>query len=366
MTQMAELSEALLAWFKDHQRTLPWRSDPTPYKVWISEIMLQQTQVATVVPYFERWIDAFPDVDALARAPIEEVLTLWSGLGYYRRAHSLHAAAQAIARDHAGRLPDTLDGLLGLPGVGRYTAGAIASIAFELPAPIVDGNVIRVLCRLFAIDEDPRATPTQRRLWALAESLIPPDRARDFNQSLMELGALVCTPRAPACASCPLADRCRALALDRVDALPRPPQRKPRRLMAVAAALVVDPEADRCLLLQRPEGGLFGGLFEFPTVELVDPVDEASRRVALDDHLRALGLSVDLGQARPSLTHTLTHILLTCHPFEARLIGSPPASLPQPFRWVAPDDLDAQPLSSATRKLIAAALRPPDQGDLWR
>lgn len=351
----AAVAQALLAWYRVHQRSLPWRQTPTPYRVWISEIMLQQTQVATVIPYFERWMARFPDVRALASAPTEDVLALWSGLGYYRRAHLLHKAARQLVAHHDGQLPTSVEGLLTLSGVGRYTAGAIASIAFNQQAPIVDGNVIRVLCRIFGIDGDPRGGPNQKRLWALAEALIPQGQARDFNQSMMELGALVCAPRNPRCQTCPAASWCVALTEDRVAQLPQPPKRKKRRRMVLAVALLRDPQSERYLLLQRPDEGLFAGLWELPSSELAAlprvTDGDAPYREALASKLEAMAVSATIGASLGRHEHVLTHIKMIVHPMVATLDASAPPLGPA-ARWVSPEALSSMPLSALTRGLV--------------
>ena len=359
---MQPLTDDLLRWYRRERRAMPWRSDPTPYKVWISEIMLQQTQVATVVPYFERWIEAFPDALSLSQAPIDDVLAKWSGLGYYRRAHLIHRAAGLLVEKHGGQLPRDLEALLAMPGVGRYTAGAIASIAFNLPAPILDGNVMRVLSRVFIVEGNPRKGQANARLWDLAQGLIPDGEARDFNQSLMELGALVCSPRKPDCQGCPISDHCRAFAEDRVAALPELPKRKKKRPMFVATALLSDGPAGQYLLVKRPSEGLFGGLFETPGVVLdgLPAPGEARRRLA--EHLSSLGIEATLDGKLEPVDHTLTHIQMKIQPFTARLDSARPR-LGAGARWVRVDELDDQPLSSATRKVIAR-LRAAAQGSL--
>ncbi|MCS7300931.1 MAG: A/G-specific adenine glycosylase, partial [Fimbriimonadales bacterium] len=206
---VSELRRALLRWFEAHKRPTPWRDNPDPYRVWVSEVMLQQTQTATVIPYFERFIARFPDVQALADAPLEEVLRYWEGLGYYARARNLHKAARMIVQN-GGRLPATADRLRELPGIGAYTAGAIASIAFGQPTPVVDGNVIRVLARLLWLKGDLKAAPAQKQLWRISEQLIDPQRPGDFNQAIMELGSTVCTPTQPRCSECPVSHLCAA------------------------------------------------------------------------------------------------------------------------------------------------------------
>src|SRR5829696_9017185 len=215
-----KLRRSLLAWFKRHKRDLPWRASRDPYRVWLSEIMLQQTQVVTVVPYFDRIIAAFPNVEALAAADEADVLRLWEGLGYYRRARQLHAAARAIVGEHGGVFPDDPEAVRTLPGVGRYIAGAILSFAFDRPAPIVEANTQRVLARWLAWRDDLKTPASVARLWQAAAALVPPEGAGRFNQAFMELGATVCTPRAPLCLICPVAAECRARALGLQDALP--------------------------------------------------------------------------------------------------------------------------------------------------
>ncbi|MBX7251062.1 MAG: A/G-specific adenine glycosylase, partial [Candidatus Promineofilum sp.] len=216
----AEEEGPLLSWWDANRADLPWRRTQDPYAIWIAEVMLQQTQIAAVVPYYERWLARFPTVAALAAAPLDDVLKQWEGLGYYSRARHLHAAAQRIVADHGGRLPDTLEELLRLPGVGRYTAGAVASIAYGVRAPVLDGNVIRVLSRLFDVAEDVTRPETRARLWALAEALVPAERPGDYNQALMELGQVICVPQRPRCLLCPLRDDC--LARQRGTQLERP------------------------------------------------------------------------------------------------------------------------------------------------
>ena len=214
------IQQALLRWFRENARDLPWRKNRTPYAVWVSEIMLQQTQVATVIDYFNRFMKRFPTVEKLARARQDTVLKMWEGLGYYTRGRNLHKAAKLITSDYSGQLPDTVDQLQKIPGIGRYTAGAIASIAFNRPAPILDGNVIRVLCRLFCIDGNPMDTPVKNQLWDLADTLVHTKHPGDFNEAMMELGATVCTPQNPSCLLCPLKNHCQAMKTGRQHELP--------------------------------------------------------------------------------------------------------------------------------------------------
>lgn len=257
------LRRSLLAWYARARRDLPWRTSPNPYRVWVSEIMLQQTTVKTVVPRYRSFLRLFPTLRSLARAPLDRVLAAWSGLGYYSRARNLHAAAARVVRDHAGRFPRDLHAALRLPGVGRYTAAAILSIAHGLPLAVLDGNVARVLARLGALRGDPRSTRTRNRLQALADDLLDPRAPGDFNQAMMELGALVCTPTAPRCPGCPLARWCRALERGLTVRLPETATRPTARPETLVVALIE--RNGRVLLRQRPaDVGLMPGLWEMP------------------------------------------------------------------------------------------------------
>ncbi|MBX7101901.1 MAG: A/G-specific adenine glycosylase, partial [Myxococcaceae bacterium] len=256
----------LLRWFDRHRRDLPWRRTSDPYAIWLSEVMLQQTQVDRVVGYWQRFLDELPTVKALANAELAQVLKLWSGLGYYSRARNLHKAAKAVVAEHGGKFPRTAEALGELPGFGRYTAGAVASIAFGQAAPIVDGNVARVFARVFEIEGLPGVPAREAALWAHAEQLVGGERPGDFNQALMELGALVCTPKSPTCLLCPLHAVCRARRTGRVDELPPARPRAARKQLTLAVAVA---RRERTLLLgQRAEGGLFGGLWELPSAEI--------------------------------------------------------------------------------------------------
>src|SRR5581483_4264667 len=310
---VAEFRRALLAWYRRARRDLPWRRARDPYATWVSEIMLQQTRVEQATPYFERWMARFPTVSALAAAPLDDVLAHWSGLGYYARARNLHAAAREIQAKYAGRFPDQPDEVRALPGIGRYTAGAILSIAFGRPEPILDGNVARVLARRFAVGGAPDEREMQKTLWALAARLVPDGAAADFNQSMMELGALVCVPRAPACLVCPLAKQCAAHARGVEEQFPAPKKKKaPRPVDAVALLLE---RRGRLLLVRRPPAGLWGGLWEPPTGEL-RPGEEparAARRVAKS----CTGLGLADIQAVTRFEHVLSHRRMCFHVFQA-------------------------------------------------
>ncbi|GIW77480.1 MAG: A/G-specific adenine glycosylase [Phycisphaerae bacterium] len=297
----------LLGWYDLHRREMPWRTHdgqtPDPYHVWVSEVMLQQTQVATVIPYFRRFIDAFPTLESLARADESSVLRLWQGLGYYSRGLNLLKAARMIVLEFDGQIPHRVDQLITLPGIGRYTAGAIASIAYNAPAPVVDGNVVRVLARFDAIPDDPRNPRIMEQLWQRAQTLVCPRRPGDFNQALMELGATVCTPRQPDCQGCPLKIGCLAFRSGTVERIP-PPKRS--KLLPVERRLVlcVRNRLNQYLIQKRPPTGRWAGLWQFLTLvrsserSVLEQISELSRRIGLN-----------LTDLKPltTLCHTLTH-----------------------------------------------------------
>jgi len=340
----------LLRWAARHLRDLPWRAEPRdPYRVWISEMMLQQTQVVTVIPYFQRFTERFGSVEALAAAPLDDVLKLWEGLGYYARARNLHRAAQQVVAEFGGRLPDTVKGLSKLPGIGAYTAGAIASIAFGRDAPVVDGNVRRVLCRVYAVRGDTRQPKIQQKLWALAEMNLPKAKAGRWNEALMELGATVCLPRSPRCDECPLAEVCRASALGLQEKLPARTAKKPTPHVDVTAAVIR--KNGRLLIAQRPTGGMLGGLWEFPggKVERGETLEECLRREILEE----LGIEIEVGQPVTQVKHAYTHFRITLHAYTCRLVRGRPRPLQvADWRWVRFDDLDDFAFAVTDRKII--------------
>jgi len=362
------LSHALVAWFHLRKRSLPWRDEPAPYRVWVSEIMLQQTQVETVKPYFERFIDRFPDVQALAAASLDDVLSAWSGLGYYRRARYLHAGAIAVTKDHGGIVPDTVPQLLAVPGIGRYTAGAIASIAFGRAEPLVDGNVQRVLSRLIALPEAVDGTIGTKRLWALATELVQGSEPSAHNQGLMELGALICTPTKPNCGACPWRDDCAAHTLGRETDFPvKTPRKAPRTVHAVAGLLRPAAASNLVLFAQRPETGLLAGLWGLPMIDLVesdDPTEpieatsEAGR--ALADHVQAIvSKELSVGRVVARVFHQFTHRSLHLDIVELTPRRGPLSTDPlgsgTGARWLTPQDAgDAVALSTLTRKVLTA------------
>ncbi len=306
-----EFRRRLLDWYDRHGRhDLPWQTDRSPYRVWISEIMLQQTQVSTVIPYFERFVGRFPDVADLAGASMDEVLHLWSGLGYYARARNLHRAAQLVVELHDGRLPDSFDALLSLPGIGRSTAGAILALSADQRHPILDGNVKRVLCRYFAVSGWTGRRQIEKRLWALAEDLTPAERVADYTQAMMDLGATLCRRGQPDCERCPLRADCRARAEGIQSQLPTPRPKKNRPRRQTQMLLVVDAD-ERVLLRRRDADGLWGGLWSLPELEpAADPAVWCRQQV---------GVTPDYIERLSPVSHGLTHFELEITPVMLRL-----------------------------------------------
>lgn len=333
---------ALLRWYGRHRRDLPWRRTSDPYAIWVAEVMLQQTQVATVVPYFRRFLERFPDAASLARADEEEVLARWSGLGYYRRARALHAGAREVVRRHAGRVPADPAALLALPGIGRYTAGAIASIAFSLAEPILDGNVRRVLSRLFAAGPAPAdQAGTDAGLWELAAELVRGPRPGDLNQALMELGAVVCTPRSPACPACPVAASCRARALGTPEAFPVAKARRPATAVDVAVAWVT--RGSRVLLERPGADSPLRGAWDLPAFE--GPAEETVAVLR-----RRHGLLVRAADTAGSAGHGIMNrrlllSIIPCRVLRGRTRGR------VDLCWVDPGNLEERAVSGATLKI---------------
>jgi A/G-specific adenine glycosylase len=295
--EIADIRRRLLAFYDARSRDLPWRRQRDPYGIWISEVMAQQTRIGTVIPYWQRWMERFPDVDALAAAPMDDVLKQWEGLGYYSRARNLHAAAKLLRERHDGRLPDSTDALRALPGIGDYTAGAVASMAYGRVAPAVDGNVRRVLSRLL---DDPQPSPA--RLQQVASALVDPERPGEFNQALMELGSLVCTPRAPHCESCPLASHCAALRNGTQLERPRKQPRKTAPEYDVATLILRRPDG-HVLLTRRPDTGLLAGLWTFPGVVCDSGTAAAALRLARQFGVRTRRSTQALGMVKHAFSH---------------------------------------------------------------
>lgn len=353
---LARSRARLLAFFDTRARDLPWRRTSDPYAIWVSEVMLQQTRVDTVLPYYQRWLRRYPTAGALAEAPLQAVLKDWEGLGYYRRARLLHRAARIVRDRHGGRLPSDPDALRDLPGVGEYTAGAVASIAFQHVVPAVDGNVRRVLSRVMDLPD-----PTPGELRKVAAALVDPDRPGDFNQALMELGATVCTPRSPDCADCPLRQPCRARARGVQEERPAPRQRGPvpERRYGVAVAVHENGGAWWCVLAQRPPEGLLGGMWQFPSrrIEGEEERPEAAPEVA---SARAVPVAVEgAGAALPLVEHAYSHFRGVYHAFVFRTsngsLRSGVEGLAGPARWVPLADLGGLPVPVAQQRIAAAA-----------
>lgn len=352
---MTPFSRDLLNWFDQHAAALPWRNTRDPYHIWLSEIMLQQTQVATVVDYYTRFLARFPTVAALAAAPLDDVLKAWEGLGYYSRARNLHRAARVIMDAHGGQLPSAASDLQKLPGIGRYTAHAIASIAFGAAVAVLDGNVTRVLTRLYDIADDVAEAATRRRLWALAEALLPADRPGDHNQAMMELGRVVCTPRRPRCAACPVRAHCAAFAAGVQAARPVKQPKAPTPHYDVAAGVIhgMGANAGYLLIAQRPADGLLGGLWEFPggKQEPGESLPEALARELAEE----LAITVEVGERLVQVKHGFTHFRITLHAYECwHVAGEPAARGVADFAWVALDAMDAYAFGAADRRIIQA------------
>ena len=349
-----KLANKLLNWYAVHARSLPWRSNPDPYAVWVSEIMAQQTRLETVMPYFERWMSLFPDVHALAAADQQEVLNAWEGLGYYSRARNLHKAAGIVANELNGRLPETRPALEALPGIGRYTAGAILSIAFGQDEAVVDGNVKRVYARLFAVEEAVNTPAGERAIWRLAEEHLPHGQAGDYNQALMDLGAMVCLPRQPDCPACPLNELCLAYQSGQTEDFPIK-QPKPKSPHYTVAAAVIHSRDGRVLITQRPQDALLGGLWEFPGGKQEDGenLETCLKREILEELACRIEVREPLGVFR----HAYTHFKVTLHAFHALLeTGKPELHYHQDVRWVAIPELDDYPMGKIDR-MIAQQLQ---------
>ena len=359
------LAHRLLAWYRRSKRDLPWRRDRDPYRVWVSEIMLQQTRVEVVAPRFVRFLERFPSVEALARSPIDDVLAEWSGLGYYSRARSLHAAAQAVHEQHGGRFPRDVEAALALPGIGRYTAGAILSIAYGLPAPIVDGNVERVLTRVHALAGDPRKAPLKERLWTLAASLIPPKRASEFNQALMELGATVCLPRGPKCEVCPLSALCKAHERGEPARFPEL-KRDERQVKVRLAALLVEREGQfllerRAKTDERGAPAYLRGLWGFPCVEISSDGDIAHLFRRLETVAGPLQAGTTDMARLGSVRHAITFRRITLEAFRVSLRNAPRVHMKEArgcWKWAPLASLGAElPASSLALKIRSLAER---------
>lgn len=347
-------------WYRRHRRDLPWRDIDDPYKTWVAEIMLQQTQVSTVVDYYRDWLARFPDVESVAEADEDDVLDAWEGLGYYRRARFIHQSARKLVDDYDGDLPDTADELEELPGIGPYTSGAIASIAFDRPEPVVDGNVSRVLSRLRAIPGDPKSTSNKKTYWRLAEELVDPEAPGDFNQAMMELGATICTPDNPSCLLCPIREDCRAFERGEPEAFPDTASRPNKKSVRVAACVLLadGPEGLETYVAKRPSDGLLGGLWEFPTVE-VDKETEGPGHI--DDELSSVDggeqfFGLD-GRHGGEITHLFSHLRMTIDvwirraEFSESLVEASVNVEENGCGWLPFEQLEEVPMSAAMRRV---------------
>jgi A/G-specific adenine glycosylase len=344
-----KFSDLLLDWYQENARSLPWRQNPDPYAVWISEIMLQQTRVETVLPYYARWMETFPTIEELGRASQQEVLAAWEGLGYYGRARNLLRTAQIILADRGGDFPHDPKELRRLPGIGRYTAGAIASIAFHLDAPALDANIRRVYARLFDVDIPARSLAGENLIWQLARDNLPAGNAGDYNQALMDLGAAICTPRQPNCPGCPLKSVCLAYARGVQNDRPVRPARSSLPHHIVTAAVIMRPPL--VLIAQRLENGLLGGLWEFPGGKLLPGEDlESCLKREINEELAS---EIEVGANLGIYRHAYTHFRITLHAFCCRLSnGAQPRSIQvQDTRWVEPHELDAFPMGKIDRQI---------------
>lgn len=349
-----EFARHLVAWQRRHGRhDLPWQGHADPYPIWLSEIMLQQTQVDTVIPYYRRFLARFPDLPSLAAAPVDEVMALWSGLGYYARARNLHRCARVLMAEHGGRFPPRAAAIAELPGIGRSTAAAIAAFAFGERVAILDGNVKRVLCRVFGVEGFPGQAAVEAQLWALAEALLPEDGIGAYIQAQMDLGATLCTRSRPDCPACPLAGLCVARASGRQAELPTPRPRKtpPRRTSRVAVIL----QGGRVLLERRPPAGLWGGMQTLPEIP---PEAEAGAWAR-----QALGLQVAPGRHLPPLSHAFTHFVLEIRPEVLALEGPAPLLQESPHHWQALAELGGAALPAPLRRILESlAPRPAPAG----
>ena len=338
----SRFSTRLLDWYRQHGRILPWRGHPDPYAVWVSEIMLQQTRIEAVIPYFEKWMQLFPTVRDLAAASEQDVLNTWEGLGYYSRARNLHKAAKIVADQYGGKLPQDLKALRGLPGIGRYTVGAIASIAFGMDEPTLDGNLRRVFARLFDVSEYADSPAGEKLLWELAAKHLPKGQAGDYNQALMDLGATICLPRNPRCLLCPLMEFCQARANGTQEQRPVLKPRKETPHYTHAAGIII--QNGKVLLAKRPSKGLLGGMWEFPNGRVNGEPFEGLES-ALETGYR---LKVQRGDALGIVQHAYTHFRVTVHAYRCELVSMSASKM---MKWVRLNELNDYPMGKVDRQI---------------
>lgn len=349
-TLIDKLRQSLIVWYEQSGRDLPWRHNCDPYKIWVSEVMLQQTQVKTVIPYYQRWLTQFPTIAALERADQQEVLKAWQGLGYYARVRNLHRAAQQIVQGYDGKFPRQLEQVLSLAGIGRTTAGGILSAAFDQPVPILDGNVKRTLARLVGLQVPP--SKALKQLWQLSEALLDPAQPRNFNQALMDLGATVCTPWSPACERCPWAFYCQAYALNLQSSLPMRQARLPLPHKLIGVAVIWNAQG-QVLIDKRRQNGLLGGLWEFPggKLEPGETVLDCIHREIKEE----LGIDIEVGDHLMTIDHAYTHFSVTLTVHHCRYLSGQPQPLAcDEVRWVTLDEIDQYPFPKANSQIITA------------
>jgi len=355
--EMEAMRCALRSWYRENHRELPWRKTKDPYRIWVSEVMLQQTQVVTVIPYYRRFIRIFPNVKTLASAELQEVLKVWEGLGYYTRARNLHGAAREVMTEYHGRIPSDPKTLLSLPGIGTYMAAAIASIAFGSPQAVVDGNVKRVLSRLFMVNTPVNSSPSVSVFQKYATRLLDTLHPGDFNQALMELGAMICRPQHPECGLCPLKPSCRAFRHGRVQAYPKRSRRPRIPTYAVAVGVVF--RKNRVLILQRKESGFLGGLWEFPGGKLQP--GETPEAACIREIREETALSAAVERSLTRIRHSYTHFKIVADIFRCRYLGGRVhRSSAVAHRWVRIQELDRFPFPGANRKFMPLLKTPPD------
>ncbi|MGV7221025.1 MAG: A/G-specific adenine glycosylase [Nitrospinales bacterium] len=343
------IQQSILNWYQSQKRDLPWRKTRDPYFIWVSEIMLQQTQVRKVIPYYERWISAFPTIDKLAQSLESKVLKLWEGLGYYSRARNLHKAAKIIALEHGGKVPDTYDKILRLPGIGHYSAGAILSIAYSKHETVLDGNVIRVLARLFKLNENGSNVKSLFNLRHYAVKLLSEDSPGDFNQAMMELGSEICSPRKPACTLCPAQSWCMSYKNGEQEDYPPHKVRQSAKKIEVSAAVIL--KSGKVYIQQRPNKGLMGGLWEFPGGKLEK--NESQENCLLREINEELGVDIKIQEKLMTIKHSYTKFRVTLHVFNCRLpSGRINATCCEQWKWVKLKDLANFPFPAANVKIV--------------
>jgi A/G-specific adenine glycosylase len=344
ITSKEKIQTKLLQWFKKNGRDLPWRKTRDPYAIWVSEIMLQQTQVTTVIPYYQKFLKSFPTLHHLAKADLSKVLKVWEGMGYYSRARNLHRASQIVLNHFHEKIPDTLKDLLGLPGIGRSTAGAILSFAFHKEAPILDGNAKRVFSRLFAVSGSQGERKTEQLLWKISESLIPKGFSNPFNQALMDLGSMICTPKDPQCPKCPLRDLCKGYLSGKPESYPSRTIKK--RIPHIAAVSAVIEKDKKVLLNQRPPKGLLGGLWEFPNWR-IEEKKRSRFRLRLRKYIKKeTGLNVEVKESMGTFHQTYSHFKLTLHVFHCESTQGKGKG-----KWIPIKNLRLLPMSKIHRRI---------------